>query len=324
MTNLTRASALLTRKRFRDEERKQIMKKIIITKGLPASGKSTWADEYIKDNPNFVKIEKDQIRKNGELFHNGAYKHKRGDESIVIKERDRLVREALAEGKSVISSDTNLAKKHVAQLSNIARQNDAEIEIVSFLDVPLKELINRDKKRDNGVGEQTIRRMFHTQVGKMPTFVKEDPNLPYVVVCDMDGTLTKGPKDRSPYEWSKVGQDEINLGTSAILDGLKMIGLYEIYIFSGRNEVCRPETEEWLERHDIEYDKLVMRPQFLEDGVTESNLSDEIIKANMIEDHILGKKNVLLWLDDRYGVSTMLRDVYGYNVAQFGDVHYKF
>lgn len=300
------------------------MQKVIITKGLPASGKSYWADEYIKENPNFVKIEKDQIRKNTSLFKDGQYVHKRGDEAIVIKERDRLIRQALASGKSVISSDTNLVKKHVTQISNIARQNNAEVEIASFLDVPLKELIERDQKREDSVGEQVIRRMFHTQVGRMNTFLKYDPNLPYVVVCDLDGTLTMGPKDRSPYEWHKVGQDDINLGTSAILDGLKMIDLYEIYIFSGRNEVCRPETEEWLERHNIEYDKLVMRPQFLEDGVTENNLSDVIIKSNMVQEHIVGKKNVLLWLDDRDGVSTMLRDVYGINTAQFGDTRYKF
>lgn len=298
--------------------------KIIITKGLPASGKSTWADEYISVNPNFVKIEKDKIRQNGELFKDGRYVHKRGDEAIVIRERDRLIREALAEGKSVISSDTNLVKKHIAQLSSIARQNNAEVEVVSFLDVPLKELIKRDQKRENPVGEQVIRKMFHNHVKKMPTFLEHNPNLPYVVVCDLDGTLTTGPKDRSPYDWRKVGQDDINLGTSAILDGLKMIGLYDIFIFSGRNEICRPETEEWLERHNIEYDKLVMRPQFLEDGKTENNLSDEIIKADMIEQHIRGKYNILIWFDDRNRISTMLRDVYGINVAQFGDTRYEF
>src|SRR5690606_33634680 len=118
--------------------------KVIITKGLPASGKSSWADEYIKQNPNFVKIEKDEIRKDTRLFKDGQYVHKRGDEAIVIKERDRLIREALQSGKSVISSDTNLVKKHITQISNIARQYNAEVEVVSFLDVPLKELIERD------------------------------------------------------------------------------------------------------------------------------------------------------------------------------------
>ena len=298
--------------------------KLIIAKGLPASGKSSWADEYIKENPNFIKVEKDQIRKNGELFKDGKYVHKRGDEAIVLKERDRLIREALRQGKSVISSDTNLVQKHITQLTNIAKQNKAKVEVKSFLDIPLKELIERDQKREDSVGEQVIRRMFHTQVGKMPTFLKYDPKLPFVVVSDLDGTLTKGPKDRSPYEWHKVGQDDINLGVAHVLDGIALIDYAKVFIFSGRNAVCRPETEEWLERHDIEYDLLEMRPQYLEDGVTENNLSDETIKADMIEKHIRGKYNILVWFDDRVRVSNMLRDVYGINVAQFGDPNYKF
>ena len=298
--------------------------KLIIAKGLPASGKSSWADEYIKENPNFIKVEKDQIRKNGELFKDGKYVHKRGDEAIVLKERDRLIREALRQGKSVISSDTNLVQKHITQLTNIAKQNKAKVEVKSFLDIPLKELIERDQKREDSVGEQVIRRMFHTQVGKMPTFLKYDPKLPFVDVSDLDGTLTKGPKDRSPYEWHKVGQDDINLGVAHVLDGIALIDYAKVFIFSGRNAVCRPETEEWLERHDIEYDLLEMRPQYLEDGVTENNLSDETIKADMIEKHIRGKYNILVWFDDRVRVSNMLRDVYGINVAQFGDPNYAF
>ena len=67
-----------------------------------------------------------------------------------------------------------------------------------------------------------------------------------------------------------------------------------------------------------------MRPQYLEDGVTENNLSDETIKADMIEKHIRGKYNILVWFDDRVRVSNMLRDVYGINVAQFGDPNYAF
>lgn len=297
--------------------------KLIITKGLPASGKSSWADEYIAEHPNFVKVEKDQIRKDGRLFKDGVYVHKRGDEGIVLKERDRLIRQAFSEGKSVISSDTNLVQKHITQLTNIAKQNKATVEIKSFLDVPIKELLERDAKRENAVGEQVIRRMFHESVKKMPTFLKYDPNLPTVIVSDLDGTLTKGPKDRSPYEWDKVGQDEINLGLSHLLDGVSLIGLYPLIIFSGRDEVCRPETEEWLERHDIDYSALYMRRS---DHVDEkgNQVSDTIVKAEMIEKYLKGQYNVLVWFDDRPQVADMLRDVYGINVAQFGDVNRKF
>lgn len=297
--------------------------KLIIVKGLPASGKSSWADEYIKENPNFVKIEKDQIRKNGELFPGGQYIHKRGDESIVLKERDKQIREAFKSGKSVISSDTNLVQKHITQLNNIAKQSRATVEIKSFLDVPLKDLIERDEKREDSVGEQVIRRMFHTQVGKMPTFLKYDPSLETIVCCDIDGSLSNGPKDRSPYEWHKVGNDDVNLGVSAILDGIKVIGLYKIFLFSGRDEVCRPETEAWLEKNDIEYDELYMRRSDHMDE-TGGQVKDTIVKADMIEKYIVGKYNVLFWIDDRPIVVQMLKDEYGINTLARGDQRYHF
>lgn len=298
--------------------------KVIILRGLPASGKTSWADAYIKENPIFLKIEKDEIRKNGRLFKDGYYNHRRGDEGVVLKERDRLIHQALQNNRGVISSDTNLVQKHITQLSNIAAQYGVEVVIIDFLDVPLKELIDRDVKRgDKMVGEQVIRDMFHKLVKKMPTFLEYDPKLPFVVVSDLDGTLTKGPKDRSPYDWSKVGNDDINLGVSHILDGVKVIDYCKIFIFSGRDEVCRPETEEWLERYDIEYNELYMRrsDHVREDG---SQVSDVEVKAEMIEKYIRGKYNILIWFDDRPKIVSMLRDVYGINVAALGDQRYEF
>lgn len=291
--------------------------KVIITRGLPASGKSTWAREYVRENDNFVIVEKDEIRKDSRLFKDGVYVHKRGDEGIVLKERDRLIRDALKAGKGVISSDTNLVQKHINKISNIAKEYDVEVEIVEFLDVPIKELIERDKNREDSVGEHVIRRMFHEQVKTLPTFLKYNPNLPFVVVSDLDGTLTLGPKNRSPYEWKKVGNDDINLGVAHMLDGARVINECKMFIFSGRDGICRPETEDWLERNDIEYDLLVMRE-------VDDNRSDEIVKSEFIEEHIRDKYNILIWFDDRVRVANMLRDVYGINVAQMGDPNYSF
>jgi predicted kinase len=299
------------------------MQKIIITRGLPASGKSHWADEYISQHPEFVKIEKDQIRKDPRLFPGGVYNHKRGDEGIVLKERDRLIRQTLSRGKSVISSDTNLIQKHITQLSNIARQFNAVIEIENFLDVPMKTLLERDQAREDKVGEQVIRRMYHESVKKMPTFLKYDPELPFCIVSDLDGTLTMGPKDRSPYEEDKVGNDDLNLGVAHMLDGAAIINYADVLIFSGRTDTCRSLTEAWLEKNDIEYKSLHMRRA---DHVDEkgNKVPDTIVKAEMIEKYIRGKYNILIWFDDRPVVADMLRDVYGINVAQVGDVNYKF
>ena len=295
--------------------------KLLITRGLPASGKSTYAQELVEKG--WVRVEKDLIRLDGRLFKDGVYNHKRGDEAIVLKERNRLIREALGAGKSVVSSDTNLNPKHVTGLTAIAREFGALVEQRDFLDVPIAELIERDSKRENPVGEQVIRRMFHEWVKTMPTFLKYDPELPWLIVSDVDGTLTLGPKDRSPYEWLKVGNDEVNLGVAKMLDGVSVINHHapshktDVFIFSGRDGICRPQTEEWLERHDIEYDKLVMRE-------VNDNRSDALVKSEFIEQHIRGKYNVLIWFDDRVRVADMLRDVYGINVAQLGDPNYAF
>lgn len=298
--------------------------KLIICKGLPASGKSTYAREWVAEDPsNRVQIEKDEIRKNSRLFKDGVYNHKRGDESIVIKERDRLIHQALSSGKSVISSDTNLVSKHLVQMSAIAKQYNAEVEIKSFLDVPIKELIERDKNRENSVGEQVIRKMFHEQVKTMPTFLKWDDKLPTCIISDIDSTLTLGPKNRSPYEWHKVGNDDINLGVSAILDGINAIGLYKVFLFSGRDEVCRPETEEWLSDYCIDYDALYMRrSDHLDDKGNQ--VKDTVVKAEMLNKYIIGKYNVLFVMDDRKVVCDQWRDVYGLNVLQLGDVNYSF
>lgn len=293
-------------------------KQLVILKGLPASGKTTYARNWVAiDEERRVLVEKDRIRLNSKLFEDGKYNHKRGDEAIVLKERDRLIHQALSSGKSVISSDTNLVQKHISSMTRIANKYDAEVVVESFLDVPIAELIERDKKREHPVGEQVIRKMFHQHVKTLPTFLKHNPELPYVVVCDIDGTLTLGPKNRSPYEWSKVGQDDINLGVAHMLDGVKVINAYKVFLMSGRDSVCRKETEEWLERHDIEYDKLYMRKE----GDTRSDI---VVKSEMVEQYIRGKYNVLIWFDDRVGVSKTLRDVYGINVAQMGDPYHFF
>lgn len=296
--------------------------KVLILRGLPASGKTTYARTL--EEKGWVRIEKDEIRKDTRLFKDGIYHHKRGDEGIVVKERNRLLRQALARGKDVVSSDTNLNPQHVTSISAIAREFGAQAETKDFLDVSLEELIIRDEMRPDTVGEQVIRKMFHSFVKTLPTFLKYDPSLPFVIVSDLDGTLTTGPKDRSPFEWKKVGNDELNLGVAHVLDGVKVINTYaKVFIFSGRDEVCRPETEAWLEKNDIEYDELFMRRT---DHVDEKGgqVKDTISKAEMIEKYIKGKYNVLIWFDDRVQVSNMLRDVYGINVAQLGDPNYHF
>src|SRR4051812_47792455 len=91
------------------------MRKIIMTKGLPGSGKSTWAREYQQKNPNTVLVSKDDLRS---LLHNGV--HSKGREAFVLDTRDGIVIKALERGHDVIVHDTNFNPIHEAQMRRIA------------------------------------------------------------------------------------------------------------------------------------------------------------------------------------------------------------
>lgn len=208
---------------------------------------------------------------------------------------------------------------------NLAKEHGATFMVDdSFMQVTLQECIERDKNREDSVGESAIRGMYHQWIKKASEHVDYDPNLPQAVIFDIDGTLAHMHNKRKPYEWHKVGVDDVDPAVAHVVDAIRCIGYARVFLFSGRNAVCRKETEEWLQRNDIDYDELHMRPEFLEDGVTENNLDDRIIKANMLREHIIGKYNVLFIADDRPKVCRMWRDDFGLRVFQVGDPYYEF
>lgn len=289
---------------------------LLTLKGLPASGKSTYAQTLVDEG--WVRSNKDDIRLDPRLFPQGYNFKNKGHEKRVIRERNRIVTEALASNKNVVVDDTNLNPVHIKELSAIAKQYNAEFRVdESFLSVSLQECIDRDRKREKMVGASVIRGMFHQYIKVPPSAIVYDPSLPNCFISDIDGTLTKGPKDRSPYDWSKVGQDEIREATSSVLDAINLLGDAKIFIFSGRDGVCRPETEEWLERHDVEYEALFMRKP-------NDNRNDADIKRELLFEHIVGKYNVLGIFDDRPRVCRMWRDELGITVFQLGDPYFEF
>lgn len=291
--------------------------KLLALKGLPASGKSTYAMTLVEKG--WVRVNKDDIRLSTELFPEGYNFKNKSHEKRVVKERNRLVNQALKENKNVVVDDTNLNPVHIKDLASIARKYGIKFETDdSFLEVPLNECIDRDRNRDKRVGESAIRGMYHQWIKKSPDHITYNPKLPMAVICDIDGTLAHMGNKRSPFDWHSVGKDDIDVGVAHLLDAISCIGYAKVFIFSGRNEVCRPETEEWLERHDIDYDALYMRPE------SQNELDDRIIKENMLKEHIVGEYNVLFVVDDRPKVCRMWRDKYGLRVLQVGDPYYEF
>lgn len=134
------------------------MKKLYVLKGLPASGKSTWAKEKAKEEPNTVIVNRDKIRE----MLKGEYKNfpfGTSMEDLVTEIEHFTFQEALSKGYNVIMDATNfrwnLGKTYIKLTYN------AELEIVSFLDVPLEECIRRDSLREISVGKEVIERMYN-------------------------------------------------------------------------------------------------------------------------------------------------------------------
>ncbi len=125
--------------------------RLIICKGLPASGKTTWAKEYVATHRSTIRLNWDDLR---HQFFDG--KHTRAKEGIVKAARDVLVLMALEQNQSVVVDDTNLHPSNEERLRELAEESGAIVEIREFR-VPVKECIRRDRLREKPVGAKVIR-----------------------------------------------------------------------------------------------------------------------------------------------------------------------
>lgn len=271
------------------------MPKILMLKGLPGSGKSTYAKDLMENEPNWKRVNKDLLR---EMLDAGNWSKK--NEDTILNVRGHLIEELLSEGFNVIVDDTNFNPSHEAVIRSIAdRFEGTPVEFeIKFFDTPVQDCILRDAARgDKSVGAKVILDMHNKYLRKPYSRPQNDPNLPTAIICDIDGTLAH-MNGRGPFDWKKVGSDDRDDVIHEIVG--RFSDHYELILVSGRDEVCRPETEEWLEVEGIPYSKLFMRP--------ERNFEkDAIIKERIYNENIKAKYNVLFVLDDRQQVVDMWR-----------------
>lgn len=136
-------------------------RRVFMTIGLPASGKTTWARKYVISNLITIRVNKDEIR---QMLHNGIYSEDR--ESLVIAVRDSIIRRALEAGCDVIVDDTNFNPKHQMSISAIAHEYDAVVEVKDFTDVPLEVCLERNHERGYPVPQEVIEQMYKKYIAK--------------------------------------------------------------------------------------------------------------------------------------------------------------
>ena len=276
--------------------------KILMLKGLPGSGKSTFAKQLVEGDGNWVRVNKDSIR---DMI--AGYSAKK--EKLVLKVRDAVIEAALKEGKKVVVDDTNFHPKHEIRLRMVADIYAAAFDTKTF-DTPLEECIKNDLKRPNSVGEKVIKKM-HEQYLR-PAIAKEyqkNAFLPKAVICDLDGTIALA-NGRNVYDASTCDKDLINVPVAEVLYKYARDD-YKVLFTSGRDETFRPQTKIFLEKLNLPGYQLFMR-------AAGDRRKDHVVKLELFQRHIHGHYNVEAVFDDRQRVVDMWRDV-GLTVFQVAD-----
>lgn len=283
---------------------------IILTIGLPASGKTTWANQLIKNNPDYVNVNRDDLR----LAMQGRERYAKFSnwrESVVTYTSIMMAQEVLAQGKSVIVSDTNLDPLKRKVWEGLANDRGIRYHEQFFTDVPYGVCISRDMKREHPVGTKVIMGMYNKYRDIYWPVPVHDPALPDVYIFDVDGTLAK-MNGRSPFAWDKVDTDLPNHHVINVLHNLKAQG-HKIIVVTGRDGSCLDLTKAWLASHNISFDDIFIRP-------AGDMRKDYLIKEEIYRNHIEGKYNVMGVFDDRDQVVHMWRHL-GITVFQvdYGD-----
>lgn len=267
-------------------------------KGLPASGKSTKAEEIIKGGGEFFRVNRDLLRK---MLHCDVFTGKREGETITAQQL--LVAHLLQNGKNVIVDDTNLGEKHEQAWRMMADMYEAKFEIIDMMDdVTYEECVERNNARLGGVPSGVIENMA-LQYGYIPAT--------RFIVCDIDGTIADAShrvhhvKGDGPKNWkgffAEMDKDEPR---TEVWDQVKRLSREEdvhIILVSARPEDYREVTEQWLRENNMDdYLTLIMRRKG-------DKRPDTDVKSDIYERY-LAPYDIIRVFDDRPSVIRMWQE----------------
>ncbi len=318
------------------------MQHLLILIGISGSGKSTFARQFVQENPTYLRLNRDDFRRCLVPVPLGDYwkweeKRKSPIERLVSELEKSALLSALESGWNVVMDNTHLRQRYINELLKLIDKQamtKRPIEVTfRVVDVPLETAITRDRIRADVVGEPVIREQHSrlmmlkkqfdtTQRLSFPTVhastdpLAQDDTLPKCILVDIDGTAAK-IHDRSPFDWSNVGRDKPNTSVLNVVRAMRTAG-YAVVFLSGRDSAARTETVSWLHRHlgwteSSDY-ALFMRPR-------NDMRKDSIVKRELFDAHIRGRYFVELVLDDRDQVVSLWRRDLGLTCWQvdYGD-----
>jgi predicted kinase len=265
--------------------------------GVPGSGKSTLARQFV--NKGYVQLERDLIRM--ELY--GVWYGGNIDENKVTAVQIERARRALLAGKNIVISDTCINEETRNKWIRFCSSMGSEVDVIHVgANLLLDDLIERNRNRDEQskvVDDKVVTRFYTEYREQFPLQnTNADGGTP-AFVFDIDGTIANMEGVRGPFDWKKVGKDAPYNDVIEMAQTLSDAGNH-IIVVSGRDAVCRAETERWMDEYDMPFDQLLMRP-------AGSSVRDSIIKHDIYHRDIDPFYNVKGVFDDRNQVVAMWR-----------------
>ena len=295
----------------------------ILTVGVSASGKSTWAEQFISEQVNprqWHNSNRDEIRWNLLGAEDWSKWNWKREKEVTQIQRNALAQVAF-EGKNVIVSDTNLNPKFRNDLCEYLQSLGYSSVVQKVFPVSFEEACKRDTARPNGVGYSVIAKQMEQMNEYMKAFnpqeYPERENKGWrgkCIIVDIDGTLAH-MTGRSPYDFDRVNEDAVDIAVANICQLYYNEG-YSVILLSGRDEACRAVTVDWLHTNCIAYSRLFMRAEG-------DRRQDTVVKKELFDAHIRGMYDVEFVIDDRPCVCRQWRDM-GLKVLQVGNPYIEF
>ena len=277
------------------------MSKIILTRGIQGSGKSTYAKNWVKEDPiHRVRFNNDDIRNMLGVY----WVPER--EGLVKQIKTNFLLNAMNQGYDIIIDNMNLNPKEVDfYKEKIEEFYDFEHKLytLEFKDffIPLEECILRDSFREHPIGEKVIKDTFNRYKSLIQSvesrkcydaLTKQDSSLPHCILVDLDGTIALNLSGRPFYGDGAAEGIENDIPITPVIDIVKRYP-NEVIFLTGRESTdeIRNATLKWIEKQfgNLEHKQLIMRPfkDYCNGVICKKRLYDEYIKDKWFVDFVL-------------------------------------
>lgn len=149
------------------------MPKIILCRGIQGSGKTTWAKQWVLEDPEH------RVRFNNDDIRNMLGKYWVPSREVLVSAiKKQFIVTSMKRGYNVVIDNMNLNPYEVAEIEGYIEAHNQvveELRVQNALDmqddfkyelefknffIPLQDCIERDSKRPNPIGEEVIRKTY--------------------------------------------------------------------------------------------------------------------------------------------------------------------